>query len=102
MFQAAVPPGDTLVTIYYEGKPIRVPQGITVAAAVLQHGPGDTRVTARKHDRRGPYCLMGVCYECLMEIDGVANQQGCCIPVREGMRVTRQIGAPDFGPKEPL
>lgn len=56
--------------------------------------------TARKHDGRGPYCHMGVCYECLMEIDGVPNQQSCLIPVREGMSVKRQSGAPSFRTEE--
>jgi hypothetical protein len=37
--------------------------------------------------------MMGVCFECLMVIDGVENRQGCLILVREGMRVERQRGA---------
>ena len=43
---------------------------------------------------------MGVCFECLMEIDGVPNTQACLTTVREGMRVKRQQGAPSFKPKE--
>ena len=74
--------------------------GLTVAAAVLDRAGGETRTTARKHDGRGPYCHMGVCYECLMEIDGVPNQQSCLIPVREGMSVKRQSGAPSFRTEE--
>jgi predicted molibdopterin-dependent oxidoreductase YjgC len=35
---------------------------------------------------------MGVCFECLVEIDGVPNQQGCLAQVREGMRIERQLG----------
>jgi D-hydroxyproline dehydrogenase subunit gamma len=101
MFKTAIPPSDAPVTIYFEGRPLSVPRGTSVAAAVLQNGHSHTRVTAKKHDKRGPYCLMGVCYECLMEIDGVPNQQSCLIPVREGMQVKRQIGAPVLAPKEP-
>ena len=37
---------------------------------------------------------MGVCFECLVEIDGVPNQQACLVPVSEGMSVRRQEGAP--------
>ena len=79
---------------------IQVEEGTTVAAAVLDRAGGETRTTARKHDGRGPYCHMGVCYECLMEIDGVPNQQSCLIPVREGMSVKRQSGAPSFRTEE--
>jgi len=36
---------------------------------------------------------MGVCFECLIEIDGMPNRQACLTPVREGMVVRRQQGA---------
>jgi sarcosine oxidase subunit alpha len=35
---------------------------------------------------------MGVCFDCLVTVDGKQNQQGCLVPVREGMRVTIQHG----------
>ena len=71
MFKSVFPPQRALVTITFEGEAIQVEEGTTVAAAVLDRAGGETRTTARKHDGRGPYCHMGVCYECLMEIDGV-------------------------------
>jgi NADH dehydrogenase/NADH:ubiquinone oxidoreductase subunit G len=36
---------------------------------------------------------MGICYDCLVMIDGQPNQQGCMIPVRSGMTIERQLGA---------
>ena len=36
--------------------------------------------------------MMGVCFECLMEIDGTPNQQACLVPVAENMRINRQLG----------
>ena len=39
--------------------------------------------------------MMGVCFECLVEVDGQANCQACLLPVRAGMRVHRQRGARD-------
>ena len=98
--QVRFSPQRALVTITFEGEAIQVEEGTTVAAAVLDRAGGETRTTARKHDGRGPYCHMGVCYECLMEIDGVPNQQSCLIPVREGMSVKRQSGAPSFRTEE--
>jgi predicted molibdopterin-dependent oxidoreductase YjgC len=35
--------------------------------------------------------MMGVCFECLVEIDGQTNQQGCLVRVRDGMRIRRQV-----------
>ena len=36
--------------------------------------------------------MMGLCFDCLMEIDGVPNTQACLVEVREGMVVCRQEG----------
>ncbi len=104
MFKQVFPPSAQQVTIYFEGAPLKVDAGITVAAAVLSGGPGNgpqhNRVSPHKHEKRGAYCNMGVCFECLMEIDGKPNQQACLTVVKEGMRVNRQLGAPDFSGKD--
>jgi NADH dehydrogenase/NADH:ubiquinone oxidoreductase subunit G len=36
--------------------------------------------------------MMGVCFDCLVEIDGVPNQQACLTAVREGMVIRWQDG----------
>lgn len=81
------------VTVEIEGKIVAVPVGESVAAAVLAHGLGSCRTTPISAAPRAPYCMMGVCFDCLMEIDGVANRQSCLMPVREGMTIRRQAGA---------
>jgi len=68
-------------------------QGDTVAAALFAAGVSACRDTAVREVPRGPYCMMGVCYDCLVTIDGQANQQGCMTLVREGMNIERQAGA---------
>ena len=40
---------------------------------------------------------MGVCFECLVTIDGVGSRQGCLIPVRTGMKVETQLGKREAG-----
>lgn len=42
--------------------------------------------------------MMGVCFDCLAEIDGVPNRQACMIEARTGMRIRRQIGARQIDP----
>jgi predicted molibdopterin-dependent oxidoreductase YjgC len=37
--------------------------------------------------------MMGVCFECLLEIDGLQNRQACLTTVREGMKIRTQMGA---------
>ena len=67
-------------------------RSITAAAAVLVNWDGPTRSTPVGGVPRAPYCMMGVCFECLMVIDGVPSRQACMVTVREGMRIERQTG----------
>lgn len=49
----------------------------------------------RKHpvdgSPRAAFCMMGACFECLVEVDGIGNQQACMIKVKDGMRVNRGL-----------
>lgn len=78
------------VTIHFEDEAYVVPAGVTVAAALLGHDDDHFCQSAADQDKRSPYCLMGVCFECLVEIDGIRNRQACLEPVFEGMHVKRQ------------
>jgi predicted molibdopterin-dependent oxidoreductase YjgC len=78
------------VTLTVEGREIIASQGDTVAAAMLGAGFTTTRITPVKEEPRAPYCMMGICFDCLVEIDGIPNQSACQILVREGMRVKIQ------------
>ncbi|MCP3889402.1 MAG: (2Fe-2S)-binding protein [Desulfobulbaceae bacterium] len=83
--------GDS-VTILVDEKNITVPAGVSVAAAVLGHiHPGETYSHPVDGSPRAPYCLMGVCFECMMEINGEPNVQSCLVTVQEGMVVRRQL-----------
>ncbi|NNJ94382.1 MAG: (2Fe-2S)-binding protein [Halobacteria archaeon] len=84
-----------VVTVCVEGNDVRVPAGDSVAAVMLAMDLLPTRTTAVSGAPRAPLCMMGVCFECLIEIDGVANQLACQVQVSEGMRIRRQHGAGD-------
>ena len=93
MFQRLQPEAaNPTVTLMIDGKPIKARAGDTVAAAMLAAGLHYCRTTPVSGAPRAPYCMMGVCFECLVEIDGAPNQQGCLVPVAEGMRIDRQVG----------
>ena len=85
----------TVTTRFYdiEGDSVQVPAGESVAAAVLAHGLVHTRSTPVSGKPRAPCCMMGVCFDCLMEIDGKPNRQACMVRVEEGMTIRRQRGA---------
>jgi D-hydroxyproline dehydrogenase subunit gamma len=87
--------GVESVTIDFEGCAIAVPPGISVAAALLCGGVRAFRSTPVGQAPRAPYCMMGICFDCLVEIDGMPAQQSCLVPVRHGMKVRRQAGAMD-------
>ena len=78
------------IKILLEGSSLDVSVGQTVAAALLSEGHLFFRNSKISGQPRAPYCMMGVCYECMLEIDGQSNQQSCLIPVREGMKIRRQ------------
>lgn len=89
-------PDQKMVSITFEGETLRVPEGISVAAALLSIGRGGFRTSIVGGTPRAPYCMMGVCFECLVEIDGVPARQSCLTLVHDGMTVRRQVGAPSL------
>lgn len=83
--------GET-VTIHLDGAPIRAPRGDTLAAVLLARGTVTTGTSAVSAAPRAPYCMIGSCFECLVEIDGLGQRQACLVAVREGLRVRRARG----------
>lgn len=69
------------VTITVDGSPVEAREGDSVALALMAHG------RERIGNGPTPYCLMGVCFGCLVTIDGRASEQACLVPVREGLVV---------------
>ena len=85
------------VTVFVEDKPVVVAKNDTVAVAVFSAGLRYTRLSPISGAHRAPYCMMGVCFECLVEINGVPNQQACMTPIESGMRIRLQKGVRGLG-----
>jgi sarcosine oxidase subunit alpha len=85
------------VTLTVDGKPMQARAGDSVAAALLAGGVGHCRTSPVSDAPRAPYCLMGVCFDCLVTIDGVGSRQACLVAVRDGMRVETQLGRREAG-----
>jgi D-hydroxyproline dehydrogenase subunit gamma len=84
-------PRGEAATILVGGRPVECSVGDTVAAALVAAGELTCRLT-RQGDPRGVFCGMGVCFDCLVVVDGVPNTRACMTWVREGMQVSRQDG----------
>jgi len=73
------------VTILVDGQPLEAYAGETVAAALLASGRRVLRRTDKSGAPRGVFCGMGVCYDCLVTVDGVPNVRACVTQIRDGM-----------------
>ncbi|WP_270937911.1 (2Fe-2S)-binding protein [Falsiroseomonas oryzae] len=89
MFRRTEP---TDCTILWDGQELPARSGESLAAALLAAGVLAFRETAVSGAARGPLCLMGACFDCLVEADGKPNVQACMVPVTPGL-----VAAPQHG-----
>jgi len=85
--------GATDCTIRWNGVEIAAREGESLAAALLAAGVLHFRDTAVSGAPRGPLCLMGACFDCLVEVAGEPNRQACLVPVTPGLSARLQAGA---------
>ena len=79
------------LTLTLDGAPVTAYEGETVATVLLAEGRIATRTTPGG-EPRGVFCGMGVCFDCLVVVDGIPNTRACMTKAREGMDVRRQDG----------
>ena len=84
------------ITISVDGQSVQVPAGITLAGALYSLEKRDFRTTPLLHEPRSQFCGMGVCFDCVVKVDGRANVRACQIRVEENMQVVTQQGDPDL------
>jgi D-hydroxyproline dehydrogenase subunit gamma len=97
MFRRLPDADGATIEVTVDGRSARVRAGDTVAAALLASGVLASRVADVSGAPRAPYCMMGVCFECLVTVDGVGNRQGCLVSVQAGMRIETQHGKREAG-----
>ncbi|MDG2409768.1 MAG: (2Fe-2S)-binding protein [Pirellulales bacterium] len=84
----------TPITFTFDGQSIEAFEGETIAAALLAGGVRTLRETKLKGEPRGLFCNMGICFDCLVEVDGNANQRACQHPVTDGLKIKSQHADP--------
>lgn len=82
----------TTIAIQLDGVTLQARPGETLAATLTAHGIRDFRTT-RRVQSRGMFCGMGICEDCLVEVDGRANQRACMIKIDRPMQVRREMHA---------
>ncbi|NDH63779.1 MAG: FAD-binding protein, partial [Alphaproteobacteria bacterium] len=88
------------VRLSFDGREIEVLPGETIAAALAAAGVTAVRA-ARSGAPRGPFCGMGVCFDCLVTVDGRPSQRACLTKVAAGMDV-RSAPAATAAPPEQM
>ncbi len=72
--------------ISINGRPFDVREGTTVAVALMISGAVAFRRSVSGQPR-GPFCGMGICFECRATINGEAQRRTCQTPCAAGMEV---------------
>ena len=84
---------EVTITIYLDGRAIPARAGESIAACLLRAGVTHFRTTPVSGARRLPYCMIGHCFDCLIEIDGIGSRQACLSQVENGMKLGTQDGS---------
>lgn len=77
---------DPKITV--DGREVTARPGRSVGAALTDAGISSWRTTRKEGRPRGLFCGIGVCYDCLVTVDGAPNQRACLVPAENGMVIT--------------
>ena len=88
-----VDPPEEQVGYFFDGEEGNAFPGQSIAAGILENGNRILRTTRVAKKPRGIFCGIGICFDCLVVVDGIPNQRACLIEIREGMRIETQIGS---------
>jgi sarcosine oxidase subunit alpha len=75
------------VKVTINDQPVEAYAGETVAIVLMTSGHEIFQHSNHDHTPRTLYCGMGVCFNCLVTIDGVPNVRACATKVSEGMAI---------------
>lgn len=86
------------ITLTLDGAPLTAASGQSVGAALTDAGIRSWRTTRHGNRPRGLFCGIGICFDCLLTIDGRPNQRACLVTARDGMTLTsggmREVSQP--------
>ena len=89
-FGEKLPERQQLISFFVDGEALSAYPGDTIASALYAQGKRAWRVS-RSGDHRGLFCGIGLCFDCLVTVDGKANQRACVTTVAPGMQVITNL-----------
>jgi predicted molibdopterin-dependent oxidoreductase YjgC len=92
---------EGVLRLSIDEREITAHEGQSVAAALLDAGIRSWRKSRVHAKPRGLFCGIGVCYDCLLSVDGIANQRACLVPARNGMQLRTDATATSEPPLTP-
>lgn len=75
------------VNIRVNGNKLLAFEGETVLGALIAGGYKSLKKSAVLREKRGALCGMGVCFECLVTINGTPNKRACMYQVENNMEI---------------
>lgn len=81
------------IELSVDGSPVQASAGQTLAAALTAAGRRTWNTSRRDGAPRGLYCGIGVCFGCLVVLNGRPNTRACLVRVKDGDVVTTQHGS---------
>ncbi|MEV5163068.1 (2Fe-2S)-binding protein [Streptomyces werraensis] len=78
--------------VTFDGRQVEALPGRTVAAVLWAAGITSWRTTRDGGRPRGVFCGIGVCFDCLVTVNGRPNQRACLVPARPGDDIRTQEG----------
>lgn len=84
------PSTPTPVTITYDGTPLSGLVGQSIAGVIMANERLGFRRTSVQDAPRGVFCGIGVCFDCLVVVDGIEDVRACQRRAKEGDVVTTQ------------
>jgi len=79
------------ISFHFNGEKFTGAAGQSVAAALIANGQRELRRTRFGEEQRSIFCGIGICFDCVVTIDGVANQRACLIEISNNMKVESSL-----------
>ena len=79
------------VSFFFNGEKFVGTKGQSIAAALIANGQRELRRTRFEEEPRSIFCGIGICFDCVVTIDGVANQRACLIEISSDMKVESSL-----------
>jgi aerobic-type carbon monoxide dehydrogenase small subunit (CoxS/CutS family) len=75
------------ISFTFNGEEFKCVPGQSIAAALIAADERELRTTRFGNEPRSIFCGIGICYDCVVVVDGVTNQRSCLIEAKQGMKV---------------